>query len=550
MNGVAVPPLRWWGWGDRDVEAPAGLLQVLHDELRISGDVVSPPPGDIATVRVPDPVLPQRLRRALTTAAGRSNVHVDHDTRVRHSAGRSYLDLLALRSGELAEAPDAVLTPNGAQEVQRILRACSEFGCAVVPFGGGTSVVGGVAPLRGAFPSVVALSLERFDGLVDIDERVQLARLEAGLTGPMTESLLAARGLTLGHFPQSFEYATVGGFAATRSAGQASSGFGRFDEMVHGIRLIAPAGELLIEAAPPAATGPSLLQTAVGSEGTLGVITDVTVRVRPRARMRHYAGWSLPSLPAGADALRAMAQSGTLPDVARLSDSDETRASFAMAAGNNARAALRYLRLRGQRDPCLLVLGWEGDGAAIGARMRRAVHVLRRNGAIALGTAPGRAWLRSRFDAPYLRDALLDRGVLVETLETAATWTQLLDVRDAVRTALHTSLTAHGAQPLIGCHISHVYAQGASLYFTVLARQEDGNQRAQWLDAKRAATDALLTAGGVLSHHHAVGRDHAPWLLVVAGVAGTGALRALRASLDPAGILNPGKLIPATAAIE
>ena len=544
MTASSPPPLRWYGWGDRDTVPPPGLLRLLDQELGVRDEVVAPP-VPLDQVRLPESALSDRLRRRLAAAVGAVNLGRDSEDRLRHAAGRSYLDLLALRAGRVDEAPDAVVHAGSVQEIARVLKVCSEDGCAVVPYGGGTSVVGGVAPHHAGHHALVSLALDRLDAVVDVDEESLLATLQAGMRGPAVEAKMAQRGLTLGHFPQSFEYASVGGFAATRSAGQASSGYGRFDEMVRGLTLVAPRGELALRANAPNAAGPSVLQIALGSEGTLGVITDVTVRVRPRARLLHYAAWSFAHIDSGVAALRELVLRHRVPDVTRLSDAEETRVSLAMAGdGAATRVARRYLTMRGHAGGCLAILGWEGAGADIGARKRLAVQVLRRHGAVALGTAPGRAWLHSRFHAPYLRDALLDRGLLVETLETASTWVRLPSVRDAVIAALQTALGQRGTAPLVGYHISHVYPEGASLYFTVLARQEDGRQVEQWREAKRAATDAIMRAGGALTHHHAVGLDHAPWMPGQVGTVGIDAIRALRSALDPAGIMNPGKLIP------
>jgi alkyldihydroxyacetonephosphate synthase len=544
MTASSSPPLRWYGWGDRDTVPPPGLLRLLDEELGARDEVVAPP-VPLDQVRLPESALSDHLRRRLAAAVGAANLGRASEDRLRHAAGRSYLDLLALRAGRLDEAPDAVVHAGSVQEIARVLKVCSEDGCAVVPFGGGTSVVGGVAPHHAGHHALVSLALDRLDAVVDVDEESLLATLQAGMRGPAVEAKLAKRGLTLGHFPQSFEYASVGGFAATRSAGQASSGYGRFDEMVRGLTLVAPRGELALRANPPNAAGPSVLQIALGSEGTLGVITDVTVRVRPRARLLHYAAWSFADMDSGVAALRELVLRHRVPDVTRLSDAEETRVSLAMAGDRAAtRLARRYLAMRGHAGGCLAIFGWEGAGADIGTRKRLAVQVLRRHGAVALGTAPGRAWLHSRFHAPYLRDALLDRGLLVETLETASTWVRLPNVRDAVIAALHTALTRRGTPPVVGYHISHVYPEGASLYFTVLARQEDGRQVEQWREAKRAATDAIMRTAGALTHHHAVGLDHAAWMPGQVGTVGIDAIRALRSALDPAGIMNPGKLIP------
>ena len=539
-----VPPLRWWGWGERDTRIPEGLMQLLHDELDATMDVVTPPVAR-AAVQLPASTLPDRLRRRLTAAVGSRALSRTDEDRLRCAAGRSYVDLLSLRSGVISAAPDAVVRPRSTEQVERVLRVCSEEQCAVVPFGGGTSVVGGVAPLRDGKDVVIALTTDAIADRAQVDVASHLAALDAGLTGPQVESMLAREGLgfTLGHFPQSFEYATIGGYAATRSSGQASSGFGRFDELVRGLTLVSPSGTTTLRAQPPSATGPSLLDLVVGSEGALGVITQVTVRIRERARVRRYAGWSFANLESGIEALRHLAQRDELPDVTRLSDAEETRVSFASARHTAAsRAALRYLAVRGHRNPCLAIFGWEGDGATVGARLRRADAALHKHRAIGLGTAPGKAWLRSRFEGPYLRDALMDRALLVETLETAATWSRLLQVLDAARTALRAALTERGTPPLIGCHISHVYPEGASLYFTVLARQQAGNETEQWLAAKRATTEAIVENGGAASHHHGIGRDHMPWLRAYVQDSGAAALQALRGEFDPAGIMNPGKL--------
>jgi len=539
---AAPPPLRWWGWGERDVEVPDGLASFLRDELGAGDQVVCRAPG-MDDVELPEPSLPDALRRRLVTAVGSANVRTDREERIRHAAGRSYIDLVELRSGRIDAAPDAVVHAGSAKEVLAVIRACADLRCAVVPFGGGTSVVGGVSPARGGCEAVISLDLGRLDGLGEIDSVSRTVALGAGMRGPRIEGELSARGLTLGHFPQSFEYATAGGFAATRSAGQASTGYGRFDDLVRGLVCETPSGEITLRAEPPSATGPSLLQLLVGSEGAFGVITEVTVHVWPRPVWRRYAGWSFPDLESGTAALRELAKTRQLPDVARLSDPEETRVSLSMAHGGLAELARNYLRARGHAKGCLAIFGWEGSGAQVGSRMRLAMPALRRHGAVALGAAPARAWLRDRFRAPYLRDALLDRQILAETLETAAPWSLLGDVRRAVVEALTAALAHSGTRSIIGCHVSHVYPDGASLYFTVLARQSDDGKVDQWVTAKRAATDSLLAAGGTLSHHHGVGMDHASWLDHEAGHVGIAALRSLKSSLDPAGVMNPGKLL-------
>ncbi len=536
------PPLRWWGWGERDTAIPPGLAHLLRDELEVTLTASPPPP---APPSLPPSALDgDALVTELDKICGRGAVSVDTDARLRHAAGRSYLDLLALRSGQLSSAPDAVVAPAGEAEVAAVLRACSRGSCAVVPYGGGTSVVGGLAALRGSHRAVIALDLRLLDRGTAVDPVSLTASLQAGMTGPRVEAFLGAHGLTLGHFPQSFEYATVGGFAATRSTGQASSGYGRFDELVLGLRLVTPSGEVVVAAHPATAAGPSIRELVLGSEGRLGVITEVTAQVRRRAAQSRYEAWSFAEFADGVAAMRGLVQGRVAPDVARLSDPEETRVGMAMAAhgGVAERLGRRYLELRGHQHGCLLVIGWDSDALLVGARQAEARALLRRHRAIPLGSSPGRAWLRQRYHGPYLRDALLDAGVLVETLETATGWSNLHQLHDSVVDALRAALGTD-ARPLIGCHVSHIYPSGASLYFTVLAAAGP-RPRARWTEAKRAACEAVLGAGGTITHHHAVGIDHRPYMAQEIGVAAVTGLHALARHVDPTAIMNPGKLLP------
>lgn len=539
--------MRWWGWGVDGHDAPlsAGAQALLSARI---GPLPSGHRDPVALddVRLPEAALPAAARERLVAAVGGEHVRDDRLARVTHAAGRGYHDLVRLRAGVLDVAPDAVVYPGSASEVAAVLAVCAELGVAVVPFGGGTSVVGGVEPLRGSLSAVVALDLARLDRLLAVDPVSLVATVQPGMTGPVLEEALAEHGLTLGHFPQSFEYATVGGWVATRSAGQASTGYGRIDELVLALRVATPSGEIATRAVPASAAGPRLRELLVGSEGTLGVIVEATLRVRPRPTVRRYEAFSLPSYAAGTDAFRALVQEGAAPDVARLSDPVETQVSFALSGGDGlaTRALTTYLRARGHGDGCLAIAGWAGtDEAAVRRRRTASARVLKRHGALALGTPIGHAWEHGRFHAPYLRDELLAHGVMVETLETATTWDRLLALHDAVAAALDGALRARGTPPIVMSHVSHVYRAGASLYFTFVARQQAGAELEQWHAAKAAASDAILAGGGTITHHHAVGRDHAPWLPAEIGALGVDLLRAAKATLDPAGIMNPGKLV-------
>jgi alkyldihydroxyacetonephosphate synthase len=533
---------KWWGWGDPAIapELDAAALSVLRERL---GELDPwPLASGIEDFALP---APEPLPPALGEAAGEGAIFSSAEDRLRHSSGRGYADLARMRGGRLEAAPDAVVMPAGAEALRRVLDVCAREGIAVVPFGGGTSVVGGVEPLRGAHPRLISLDLAALRE-VSVDRRSLTARLGAGLRGPEAEAALAREGLTLGHFPQSFEYATVGGFAATRSAGQASSGYGRFDALVSSIRLLAPAGGLETLETPHTAAGPALRELVVGSEGVLGVIPDVTVRVRPAPAVRLYEAWMAESFESGTEIVRALAQGPGLPDGIRVSDEAETQGSLALSGPRGVQGRLfdGYLGLRKRRGGCLVIVGHEGEEESVARRRALAVRGLRAGGAAYLGQAAGRSWEHGRYQGPYLRDTLMGMGAMVETLETAHTWSRLGELHDAVAAAIHTALEGQGTPGLVFCHLSHAYADGASLYFTFISGSRRGAEMEQWAAVKGAASEAIVATGGTITHHHATGRDHAPYMEAEVGGTGLDVLRAVKAQLDPTGIMNPGKLLP------
>jgi len=479
---------------------------------------------------LPAPGISETHVAALRDLIGAEHVVTDDETRRLRTRGKSTPDLLRARSGDLSDAPDVVVRPRTHEEVAAVLAFAVENHVALVPFGGGTSVTGGLAARREGYAGLVSLDLVRMKGLLDVDHVSMTATLEPGLRGPEAEALLAEEGLTLGHFPQSFEYATIGGFAATRSSGQSSAGYGRFDSLVVGLRVATPRGEMRLGSSPANAAGPDLRQLILGSEGAFGVITEVTVRVRALPALKVYEGWRWPSFSAGADAMRTLAQSGLLPTVIRLSDEAET--AINLAKPDQIGGA--------ESGGCLMITGHEGEPGAVDAKRTAVTAVLEGLGGVPLGEEPGRAWAHGRFDAPYLRDSMLDVGVLVETMETATFWSN----RDALYTGVKDALTgALGEGAIVLCHISHVYETGCSLYFTI-ATQAGDEPLPRWLAAKAAASDAMMDAGATITHHHAVGTDHKPWLTREIGELGASVLRAVKADLDPTGVLNPGVLVP------
>jgi alkyldihydroxyacetonephosphate synthase len=533
---------KWWGWGDPAVEPSLDeeALGVLRERI---GEL-EPWPTARALDEFELPVA-EPLPQALVDAVGETHVFSDDEDRLRHATGRGYVDLARLRNGVLEDAPDAVVMPRDAESLRRTIDVCASAGIAIVPFGGGTSVVGGVEPLRGSHGRLVSLDLGALRD-VEVDRRSLTARLGAGLRGPEAEAALGREGLTLGHFPQSFEYATIGGFAATRSAGQASSGYGRFDALVSSVRLLAPNGEISTLETPHTAAGPALRELVIGSEGVLGVIPDVSVRVRPAPPVRRYEAWMAESFEAGAEIVRALAQGPGLPEIIRVSDEEETQGSLALSGprGLSGRLFQGYLGARRRRGGALMIVGFEGDGESVARKRALTVRGLRDGGAAYLGRAAGRAWEHGRYQGPYLRDTLMARGAMVETLETSHTWSRLGELHTAVGATIRAALQGQGTPGLVFCHLSHAYADGASLYFTFISRARRGAELEQWAAVKRAACEAIVAHGGTITHHHAVGRDHAPYMEAEVGRTGLDVLRAVKEQLDPAGVMNPGKMLP------
>lgn len=527
--------MQWNAWGSAGAAThlPDPVKALLTQVLGISGNPVGSPTADEVELS------PGRLTdddvAALQALVGADSVSAADGDRLIRSGGKSTLDLLR-RKLSRQNAPDAVVTPATVAQVTDLLAWCAHSRVAVVPFGGGTSVVGGLDPDSGGLRAVLSVDLRSFDQLASIDPVAGEATLGAGVTGPRAEELLGEHGFSLGHFPQSFQFATIGGFAATRSSGQASAGYGRFDDMVTGLQVVTPTGVLDLGGAPKTAAGPDLRQLFLGSEGTLGIITAVTVRIRRVPAVTLHEAWHFPDFATGAEALRAVVQSGGGPTVMRLSDEAETGVNLASPDKIGADGETIS-------GGCLAVTTYEGSDDVAQTRKALAAQVFTAAGGRSLGAARGEAWEHGRFSAPYLRDALLAVGVGCETLETATTWSNLANLKASVAEALTEAIGTSGSPALVLCHISHTYPTGASLYFTVVYKCGD-EPITQWQDAKAAASQAIVDAGGTITHHHAVGADHRRWLIDEIGEVGVRVLRAVKDTLDPAGILNPGKLIP------
>ena len=552
---IARESLRWNGWGrlGESMGFSRAREQALLVELgrRLGRRLArAPEPVELSAIRLPPSKLSPDVQARLRAACGEDGVRTSAAERVGHALGKSLPDLIRLRRGEVDRFPEAVVHPADEGAVAAVLRIAAEANLAVVPFGGGTSVVGGVEP-RSAPGQQGALALDTtgMDRLIRIDRESSTATFQAGIDGPALELALAAHGLTLGHFPQSFEHSTLGGWIATRSAGQNSDGYGSIDDLLLAVRMVTPSGVIRTLEVPRSAAGPDLNQLVLGSEGVLGVVVEATLRVRPAPRAREERGMLFRSFADGLAAVRELRRRGVPLSMARLSDAAETELSLALRQDPAHRvdpaafllAAAERAGYGGRR--CVFLYGAEGDPSAVRAALRRARAVGWRCGGLPLGRAPGRSWRRDRFRTPYLRDWLLDHGVGVDTMETSLSWSRLERGHAAIIRALEAALAAHAGAGVAMAHLSHSYRDGACLYFTAIYPLDPGRELEQWVALKRDATEAILTAGGALSHHHGVGVDHAPWLAREKGLLAIDALRALKGALDPRGLMNPGKLL-------
>ena len=549
--------LRWNGWGlaahANGAEPNEQMWAWLAGELGMPS-LLATPARPLEEITLPASRLERDEHDGLVTILGADRVHNDDFARAFHARGRSYHDLLHLRAGDLSTAPDAVVCPRGSEEVLAVLMLADARNIAVVPYGGGTSVVGGITAAKGLHKAVITLDLSGMERLVDVDAISGTATAEAGISGPAFEKALAAKGVTLGHYPQSFEFSTLGGWISHRGAGQQSARYGKAEDWLIAAKLVTPRGVIATEDFPASAAGPRLTDLVIGAEGTFGIVTEAIVRVRPVPAVRHYSGYLFRDFESGSAAIREAVQARLPVAMLRLSDAAETGFYRAYSrvgkrAGLSGWLSQRYLGLRGfDGSANAMIAGFEGDAETVAYAKTRFAAIAKRLGAIAIGRGAGRRWYEGRFHGPYLRDPLMDRGVGVDTLETATSWSKLDRLYAATRAALEIAIreTAPrpGAHGIVMCHISHAYPDGASLYFTYIFPRALDGEIAQWQAIKKSATDAIVAHGGTISHHHGVGEDHLPWMTQEKGKLGIEVLRAIKHTLDPHGILNPGKLIP------
>jgi alkyldihydroxyacetonephosphate synthase len=527
---------RWNGWGDTQTTYPFHPSAQRYLIEKIGAGKRSPEyPYELALKSVPASRLPDHplIRRQA-------------EDRLLHARGQSMADWIALRFGKVNSFPDGVAYPENDRQVQDLIKYAQENQLHLIPYGGGTSVVGHINPVNNRAP-VLTIDLARLNRLEELDEQSRLATFGAGATGPELERLLREHGLTLGHFPQSFELSTLGGWVASRSCGQQSYHYGRIENLFAGGHLETPAGPLNLPALPGSAAGPDLRQLVLGSEGRLGILTRVAVRISPLPEEEEFFGVFFHDWEAGVETMKEIAQQHVPVSMARLSNAQETVTTLALAGKERliawADRGLRALNYDERR--CLLIYGVTGSHRSNHFARQQANQIARNHGGLFTGKTIGNIWRKSRFLTPYLRNTLWEQGYAVDTLETALPWSNILPAAESIQNVIRAGMAPFDERVLVFAHLSHLYPDGASIYFTYVFRltQDPDETLERWLAMKTAASREIVALGGTISHQHGVGMDHAAFLQNEKGALGIGVLKDLVNSLDPRGIMNPGKLV-------
>ncbi|MEJ5912891.1 FAD-binding oxidoreductase [Pseudokineococcus sp. 1T1Z-3] len=552
-HGVAH--MKWWGWGREGVGFDHRDKPRLRPFVLEQVDVDLDTPGgavlDFADLPVPASRAPRELLDALASVVGARYVLTSAMERVVHTYGKSLTDLLRLRAGDLPRTPDVVVYPGDEDDVRGVLDAVVAAGAVLVPFGGGSSISGSLHPPAQEERPVVSLDLGRMNRVLEIDEESRLARVQGGVLGPDLEEQLGARGFTMGHTPDSFTHSTLGGWIATRSSGAQSDKYGDISDLTRALRVVQPGRTVVTRPVPSQATGPSVREMLIGSEGRLGVITEAWVQVHRLPEKREILGYFFPTFDAGVAAMRDIAESDAATTLTRVSDARETAFSFATRKKSRgvsklvSKGLMAVLRRKGWdlEEVCLSFVGFEGGPASVKADQAVVKDLVKRHGGVVVGKGPGQLYDQKKFDTPYIRDFLLDRGALADVSDTAARWSQLLPLYRHVREEADRAFARVGVKGWIMCHLSHSYHGGACLYFTFAFRQTSDTPLVEYGVVKSAVQQAFVDAGGTLSHHHAVGVEHAPWLAQDISPAGREMLGEVFAAVDPDGQLNPGSVV-------
>jgi alkyldihydroxyacetonephosphate synthase len=552
-----MPAMRWWGWGyeaaEFSHEDKPGLAPFIAQAIGVDVGVKVAAPVRFDQLQIADPTLPAGLRAALEEAVAGPFVSVDPLDRVVHTRGKSLRDLIRQRSGDLPRVPDVIVRPGNEDEVTATLQVAMRSDAVVIPFGGGSSISGSLEAPVGEVRPVISVDLERLDKVLEIDSGSRLARAQAGVFGPRLEEQLGALGYTLGHFPDSFMHSTLGGWIATRSSGMQSDRYGDIADMVKALRVVTTSGTLVTRPVPATSTGPSVREMVLGSEGRLGIITEATVHIRRIPEQRTILGYLFPTFADGIAAMQDLAGSEYSVSITRVSDAHETQFSFAMRVRPTLVDKLKsaglsiFLRHRlgfDSNQMCLSFIGYEGSDRHVSAQRRAVGRLIKRHGGLCIGAGPGVLYDQKKFDIPYIRDFLLDRGAAGDVSDTATTWSGLIPLYDAVITAANGAFAKLDVQGYVMCHLSHSYHAGACLYFTFAFRATSERDIAtEYEVVKSAIQQAFVDNGATLSHHHAVGTEHAQWLQQDISAPGVAMLKALFDGTDPGNHLNPGKIV-------
>ncbi|MFZ0090538.1 MAG: FAD-binding oxidoreductase [Solirubrobacteraceae bacterium] len=549
--------MKWWGWGLEGVEFThedkPELGPFIEKVLGVDVTHVTASPPRFEDLRVPASTLPDDLGATLRCAVGAEFVSTDPRNRVVHARGKSLRDVILQRRGEFGRLPDVVVRPGSEAEITDVLQAAVDADAVVIAFGGGSSISGSLEAPAAETRPIISLDLVRLDKLLEIDSPSRLARVQAGVFGPHLEEQLAARGYTLGHFPDSFTHSTLGGWIATRSSGMQSDRYGDMADLTKGLRVVTPSGTLVTRPNPVVSTGPSVREMVLGSEGRLGIITEATVQVRRLPDRRTILAYLFPTFADGLAAMQDIAASDCSVSVTRVSDAHETQFSFATrkrptvvdkAQSKVLRTFLERRRGYDVDQMSLSFIGYEGSESHVGAQRRAIRPIVKRHGGLCIGPGPGALYDQKKFDTPYIRDFLLDRGAAGDVSETSMPWSRLIPVYDAVTAAGYGAFRELGVQGYLMCHLSHSYHSGACLYFTFAFRPSpDGDMICEYDVVKSAIQQAFVDNDATLSHHHAVGTEHARWLEEDISAPGVAMVRALFDGTDPGRHLNPGKIV-------
>ena len=553
--------MKWWGWGDPDVRFHAnshpGFWPFAKTVLGIEGEAPAKPPVPLEAVELPEANVNPRFLDELGSALHAGQICDNRYERVVHAYGKGFRDLFRMRRGWAEGAPDLVVYPESENDVLATLRAAARHDVMVIPFGGGSNISGCLERME---PDRVAVSLDmrRMRRVLAVDAESFTARVEAGIFGPDLEGQLSAAGMTLGHFPDSFLHSTLGGWIATRSAGMQSDKYGKIEDMVVSLRMVTPDGVLATRTVPKSSNGIDVNHLCIGSEGTLGVITEATMRVHPRPELRLVPAYLFPEFEGGIQAMRECVNRECMPAMVRLSDPDKTALSVAFKPASSrltqavSKVFKSYLRAKGFDLPraCLMLAAFEGGKGEVGRQLREVNAIYRKFGGVGLGSGSGKSFEATKYDFPHIRDYLLERDVTTDVSETSTVWSNILPLYQATTEVIRARIAESGAKPWAGCHISHTYHCGASLYFTFGFTQQRGSEMEQYLRVKRAAQQSFIDHGATLSHHHAVGTEHLPWLAADISPLGVKAVAAIKQGLDPGNVMNPGRLQPSPDAFK